>query len=616
VRLSTLTTNSNLTITLHFSWRRHNIILNHADQLQLPTTVKTIFAVLLLSASALAQTAIITNVSVIPMDRNIVLKNQSVVIEGDKISAFGPSKSTKAPLGARVINGRGKFLIPGLTDAHVHLLSPDQFPLYVANGVTTVFNLEGRPAHLDWRKQIADGRLFGPTIFTSGPIFFGSRTIEAGVKFVDQQADAGFDAFKIVERVSADVFPAVAAEARKRGLLFIGHIPLAVGAESAIAAGQSVAHADEFLYTYFNPNRDRNPQHVRTDELKLKELTGKVRLANVIVEPTLVTYRDGIDEATNLDAYLKKPELKYLAPWVLDSISPEKNRFKAFYKPIDYPRIRELYLFQQKLVRALHDAGVPLLAGTDATDSGPVAGFAIHDELEEMVNSGLSPFEALKTATVNPAAYLRSADKFGTIQIGKRADLLLLNANPLEKIGNTRQIAGVMLRGQWMDAKQTQAMLAALPATYAKEKQELVSNLEQNPEAAEVWVKANDPFRGMANFVFTELLAQRGAPGFKALLMGIREKDPQSGFIAEAALNQFGYEILAAGKSAEALAVFELNADLYPKSANTFDSLGEAQFKAGEVTKAVASYSRALEVDSNYVNAEFAKKFVEEHKRQ
>lgn len=577
-----------------------------------------LFLALLLATTAFAQTAI-TNVSVIPMDRNTVLKNQTVVIEGDKITAIGPSKSTKAPQGVTVIDGRGKFLIPGLVDSHVHLLSPDQFPLYVANGVTTVFNLEGRPAHLEWRKQVAEGKLFGPTIFTAGPIFFGSRTVPTGVKFVDDQADAGYDAFKIImQGGSPEVYPAVAAEVKKRNLLFIGHLPRAIGAEAAIASGQSVAHADEFLYTYFNPQRTEdiqhdNVHHIVTDEARIPDLVRKVRESGVIVEPTLVTYRDGIEEATNLDTYLKKPELKYLAPWVLDNISPARNRFKAVYTPAEYPIIQKLYPFQQKIVRALFDAGVPLLAGTDATDSGPVAGFAIHDELEELVKCGLSNYEALKTATINPATYLRSADKFGTIQVGKRADLLLLNANPLEKIGNTRQIAGVMLRGKWIDAKEAQAMLDRLPAAYAKEKQELVTSLEQNPEAAEVWVKANDPFRGMANFVFSELLEQRGTARFEALLLGIRDKDPESGFIAEAALNQFGYQLLGTGKPAQALQIFELNTELYPRSANTFDSLGEAQFKAGDVSKAVASYQRALEIDPKYVNADAAKKFVDEH---
>lgn len=332
------------------------------------------------------------------------------------------------------------------------------------------------------------------------------------------------------------------------------------------------------------------------------------------MEPTLITYRDGIEEATNLEHYLStKPELKYLAPWVLDTISPAKNRFKAAYKPADYPLIRQLYSFQQKLVRALFDAGVPLLAGTDATDSGPVAGFAIHDELEELVKCGLSPYEALRTATINPATYLRHADQFGTIQIGKRADLVLLSANPLGKIGNIRMIEGVMLRGKWFSKQQTQTMLAELPATYVKEKAQFVRDLEQNPKQAEEWATENDPFHGMSTFVFTDLLEQRGTTGFKALLTNIRQKDPESPFASEAALNQFGYQLLGNGKSPEALSIFELNTEMYPKSANTFDSLGEAQFKAGDAAKAAASYRHALELDANYLNAEFAKKFVEEH---
>jgi hypothetical protein len=404
----------------------------------------------------------------------------------------------------------------------------------------------------------------------------------------------------------------------KRDLLFIGHIPRAIGAETAIASGQSVAHADEFLYTYFNPKRTEdiahdNVHHIVADETRIRDLVRQVRESGVVVEPTLVTYRDGIEEATNLDAYLKKPELKYLAPWVFDNISPAKNRFKAVYTPAEYPIIRQLYPFQQKIVRALFEAGVPLLAGTDATDSGPVAGFAIHDELEEMVKCGLSSYEALKTATVNPASYLRNSDKFGTITVGKRADLVLLNANPLAKIGNTRQIAGVVLRGHWYNADQTAAMLDKLPATYANEKERFVADLTANPQQAAQWARENDPFQGMQMFVFTELLDQHGAAGFKTMLASIKQKDPESPFTSEATLNQLGYQLLGSGKSQQAITIFVINTEMYPKSANTFDSLGEAQFKQGDVSKAIASYRKALELDANYVNAEFARKFVEEH---
>jgi imidazolonepropionase-like amidohydrolase len=580
--------------------------------------MKLLIVIIVLTSTAFAQLAI-TNVSVIPMDRNEVLKNQTVVINGDKITTIGPTKAIQVPKGSTIVNGKGRFLIPGLVDAHVHLLSPDQFPLYLANGVTTVINLEGRPAHLAWRKQIAEGKLEGPTIFTSGPIFFGSRTAETGVKFVDQQADAGYDIFKLIlQGGTPEAYEPVAAEVKKRNLLFIGHLPRAIGAEKALASGQSVAHADEFLYTYFNPKRaedvrHENVHHIVTDESRIPELARRVREAGVVVEPTLVTYRDGIEEATNLDAYLKKPELKYLAPWVLDNISPAKNRFKAVYTPAEYPIIRQLYLFQQKLVRALFDAGVPLLAGTDATDSGPVAGFGLHDELEELVKCGLSPYEALKAATVNPATWLRHADQFGTIAVGKRADLVLLNANPLDTIGSTRQIEAVIVRGKLIDKQNTQSMLNELPSTYGKEKAQLVSDLERDPKHAAEWLAENDPLHGMQGYVFAELMTTRGPAAFKTLLSGIHEKDPDSPFTSEAAINQLGYQLLANSNSADAIAIFELNTEMYPKSANTFDSLGEAQFKVGDTAKAVSSYRRALEVDSAYVNADFAKKFVAEH---
>src|SRR4051812_19237453 len=296
--------------------------------------MKRLLFLLLFCTSAFAQIAI-TDVSVIPMDRNAVLNHQTVVINGGKITAIGPAMSTRPPQGAELISGKGKFLIPGLIDTHVHLLSPDQFPLYVANGVTTVLNLEGRPAHLLWRKQVQEGKLFGPTIFTSGPIFFGSRTVESGVKAVNQQADAGYDVFKVIlQGGPPEVFPAAAAEVKKRNLLFIGHIPRQVGAEAAMASGMSVAHAYEFLYTYFNPKRAEdvrhdNQQHVVADEARIPALARMVRASGVIVEPTLITYHDGVEEATNLDQFLKRDDLKYLSPWVLETISPAKNRFQT-----------------------------------------------------------------------------------------------------------------------------------------------------------------------------------------------------------------------------------------------------------------------------------------------
>ncbi|PYX40767.1 MAG: hypothetical protein DMG81_05245 [Acidobacteria bacterium] len=164
------------------------------------------------------------HVHVIPMDRERVLDDQTVLIQNGRIASIGPSRTARIPAQAQRIDATGKYLIPGLTDAHVHLYSQIEFPLYLANGVTTVFNLDGRSAHLRWRKQIAAGELEGPTIFTAGPLFGRAHTAEEAVRLVDEQADAGYDAVKIYNPVSKAEYPALIAEAKRRNLLIMGHI--------------------------------------------------------------------------------------------------------------------------------------------------------------------------------------------------------------------------------------------------------------------------------------------------------------------------------------------------------------------------------------------------------
>src|SRR6201987_4939039 len=168
-----------------------------------------LLAAVLYAALALAQQppVAILHVHVIPMDRERVLDDQTVVIADGKIAQVGPSSSVKVPAAAKKIDGKGKYLIPGLTDAHVHLYSTIEFPLYLANGVTTLFNLDGRPAHLLWRKQVASGELLGPTIFTAGPVVDRRHTPEEAARLADEQADAGYDALKVFNHVSKEEYP-------------------------------------------------------------------------------------------------------------------------------------------------------------------------------------------------------------------------------------------------------------------------------------------------------------------------------------------------------------------------------------------------------------------------
>ena len=343
--------------------------------------------------------------NVIPMNREVVLEDQTVVIAGGKIASIAPSAKAALPAGAKAIDARGKYLLPGLTDAHVHLQTPIEFPVYLANGVTTVYNLDGRPAHLAWRKKIAAGERIGPAIFSPGPIFFQATTAEEAVRKVDEQAALGYDAVKIYNGVSKEAYPALIAEAKKKNMLLMGHVARKPDFEMTLDSGQSIAHLEEYTYTFFNPKRDNNDTHIVYDENKIPEAVRLTVKAGIYVTPTLANYATIVQQATDLQEFLKNPQLRYDAPWTLANFQPEVNRYKNGFAETAYPRLRASLALQRKLVKALQDAGVPILSGTDASDVGPVAGFGLHEELQEFVKDGFTPYQALLTATVNPARF-------------------------------------------------------------------------------------------------------------------------------------------------------------------------------------------------------------------
>jgi len=577
-----------------------------------------LFTAVSFAAIALAQQSplAILHVHVIPMDRERVLDDQTVVVADGKIAQIGLASSVRVPAGAKPIDGAGKYLVPGLTDAHVHLYSTIELPLYLANGVTTVFNLDGRPAHLLWRKQVASGELLGPTIFTTGPIFGRSHKPEEAVRLVDEQADAGYDAVKVFNQVSKAEFPALISEAKRRNLLLMGHISRDAGFDLTVRSGQSIAHLDEFLYTYFNPQHDDNNDHVVLDEAKISAVVKETAAAGVYVIPTLSTYAATVQQATDLDGFLKNPALQYLSPWALEAYEPAHNRFKNATSPEQAARMRVALIFERKLVRALFDAGVPLMVGTDAPDVGPMAGFGIHEELQELVNDGMTAYQVLRAATVVPSQYLRKSAEFGTIEVGKRADLVLLDQNPLTNIANTRSVFGVMLRGRWLSKGELDKGVEAIPAAYKRERDKVQSDLAADPVAAEQYLEDHDPLKTLETAAVADLYRSHGPYKFHQLILNMRKADPRSRIASEAGMNGLGYNFLGDRKYADAIAILRMNTEDFPNSANTYDSLAEALAKSGDIKLAAAMYAKALEVDPKYVNAEFAQKFVAEHNQR
>ncbi|HKR66055.1 MAG TPA: amidohydrolase family protein [Thermoanaerobaculia bacterium] len=549
------------------------------------------------------------DVNVIPMDRERVIEHQTVIVRDGRIAQIGAASEVEIPRDATRIDGRGKFLMPGLVDTHVHLRTRNELPLYVASGVTTVFNLDGRPFHLLFRARTASGELLGPTIYTVGPKFDKARTAEESVAEVEAQYAAGYDGIKIYARVSKAEYPALLAAARKHHMFILGHVPREVGFEGTLAAGQALEHAEEIIYTYFNDTLDIDK--LVFDESRIPNLVKLMRESGIWFTPTIVTYDQIMQQAANVDTFLQRPEMRFISPELRDRLSPAKNQYKRGFKPEQVPKIRENLAFQKKLVGVLHAAGVPMMAGTDAMGIGTVGGFSLHEELRNFVESGLSPFEALRTATSNPARFLETND-FGTVTTGARADLVLLDANPLVDVANANRRAGVMTRGRWHPERELQRIVDAMPRAYADEERFLLRALHGDIAKALKYLDEND-FGRTGSYLLAKITAAEGTDALVKIVRRTQELEPSSVLVAERTINDLGYGLLRAKDFAKAIEVFQLNIALYPKAANTYDSLAEAYDASGEVGKAVETYRRALEVSPQYANAEFATEYVKKH---
>jgi imidazolonepropionase-like amidohydrolase len=420
------------------------------------TALRSTLGALLAAPSLVAQQTpvAITQVSVIAMTTRGVAADQTVLIRDGRIAALGPAATVTVPAGARVVDGRGKFLIPGLTDSHVHLYDVNDLGLYLLHGVTTVLNMSGAPIHLEWRDAVARGTLLGPAIFTTGPqlkveadpaIDFerGAGTPEEIAALVRAHAAMGYDFAKVWGAITPEQYAAVLVAAKAARLRVTGHIPRAVGLAGVITAGQSsVAHVEEFYNKVF--------QRRIVDSL-VPAAVEATRSSGMPVVTTLVTYEAiAASLATDLTPLLSRPSRALLDPvrqllW--------ESSYNSFRTPGPAGRdqgYRDALGFEERISRALAEAGVPLLAGTDAGGlPGLVPGWELHRELELLVEAGLHPWEALRTATHNPGNYL-TAGEFGTVSVGARADLVLLDADPLAAIANTRRIAGVVVRGRYL----------------------------------------------------------------------------------------------------------------------------------------------------------------------
>jgi hypothetical protein len=502
------------------------------------------------------------NVNVIPMDSERILEQQTVIVRDGRILELGAADKISVPNDALRIDGRGKYLLPGLTDMHVHLKSPHEFPLYLANGITSVFNLWGRPAHLLWRDRIARSEMIGPTLYTCGPIIFHADTVDEARQIVEEQSKAGYDSIKIYNDVSKEAYPVLVETARRHHMLVVGHIPRAVGLEGVLEAHQAIAHLEEYIYTFFKDNVD--------DESRIPAAVAATRAADVPVTLTLVNFDHILRQAEDLPSFLKRPELKYLAPWVRDSWGPGRNFYQPRFKTVEQQKyLRKALAFQKTLTRELNRAGVKLFVGTDAMNPGVVPGFSVHEEMRLLVESGFTPFEAIRAATRFPAEFLDPAGGFGSVAAGKRADLILLNGNPLESLTNLTRRGGVMVRGRWLPESELEQMIAAVAAEYARDEKFVRSHLESDRQPAIRYLAENDPFNNLAIAAVSDLIIDKGFDQFKKIHDAMKRDAPGAFLSQEWFVDDVGADLLERGRRNEAIAVFQLNTELYPQSANT-----------------------------------------------
>jgi hypothetical protein len=335
--------------------------------------------------------------------------------------------------------------------------------------------------------------------------------------------------------------------------------------------------------------------------------------ARISVIPTLVAFRNIVRQATDVRKYLKDPNFAYMAPSMREKLEPARNTYANRFDKEVISGLAVSYEFQRQLVKALHDGGVPILAGTDASWLG-VPGFCLIEEIEIFQELGFTPYAALRTATADPPRLLGREKEFGTITAGKRADLILTRENPLEDVGRLRNPEGVMAAGRWISREERKRLLESVPETYRTTTARLVRDAESDPKALDAYLRANDPLGEVGNGVLSSVLEKRGPAGLTAMLESIRRTNPQSPLVSEETINEFGYALLGRKDTDAAIAVFQLNADMYPKSGNAWDSLAEAYVASGQKELGRRTYAKALEVEPDYSNAKAAREFVEARK--
>ncbi|MGZ8868978.1 MAG: amidohydrolase family protein [Thermoanaerobaculia bacterium] len=419
------------------------------------------------NASTSAEMLVIRNVNVIPMTGEKVLPGQNVIIEDGRILSVG-TMLAKLPAGTKVIDGTGRYLAPGLAEMHGHIPPPNAPPEviedvlfeYVANGITTVRGMLGHPGQLELRERSKRGEIVAPNLYLAGPSFNGNsvNSPDEAVKKVRDQKREGWDLLKVHPGLTRAEYDAMARTAREEKIRFGGHVPSDVGLLRAIEMGQETFdHLDGYV-EYLEG--DKGP----VDEKKLAEVVKKSKAAGVWVVPTMALW-EVLYGTLDLKTLRNYEELQYISQAAVDQWT------KMYNERLDQtPREAAQNVVDNRIrvLRAMNEGGVKILMGTDAPQQFSIPGFSLHRELQWMRRAGMTPYQIMVSGTRNVGDYFRKQDSFGTVEKGKRADLILLEANPLDDIANVSKIAGVMVNGRWFPREEIDARLAKIAARHAR----------------------------------------------------------------------------------------------------------------------------------------------------
>lgn len=438
-----------------------------------------LLAIFCCTAQTPTSETVFRNVNIIPMTEETVMRNQDVLVKNGEIAAIGNTGKVKFSKDARIIEGNGKFLIPGLAEMHAHVPPVDDIEpmkevlkLFLYNGITTIRGMLGHPRHLELRSKIQSGEIIGPHFYTSGPSFNGNsvKTPEAGAEMVRNQKQAGYDFLKLHPGLTKENFAAIAKTAKEVNIPFAGHVSFDVGVWRAIEAGYaSIDHLDGFVESLVPGIESIPEQQVgsfgmyiakKADASKIPALMKALKEKNIWVVPTQALAERWFGPYKDADAFAREPEMIYMKEETMKNWVNSKKGIMA-NPNYNAEEIKKFVELRRKLIHECQRNGVGLLLGSDGPQVFNVPGFSVHHELKYMVDAGLTPFQALQSGTVNVSKYFNLKNS-GMIKTGYVSDLVLLEANPLENIEHTKKIAGVMLGKHWLSKAEIDTELKKL----------------------------------------------------------------------------------------------------------------------------------------------------------